>query len=67
MIGARRNKPKALAVPIVVMANANGSVIMKAESGTTYKVGYTPKSVGSSQGCQPTDARTILWCGQVCL
>lgn len=30
-------------------------------SGTTYKVGYTSKSVGSSQGCQPTDARTILW------
>ena len=40
--------PKSLAVPIVAMANANGGVIMKAESGTTYKVGYTPKSVGSS-------------------
>ena len=31
MIGARRNKPKTLAVPIVAMANANGGVIMKAE------------------------------------
>ena len=48
MIGARRNKLKTLAVPIVAMANANGGVLMKAESGTTYKVGYTPKSVGSS-------------------
>ena len=36
-------------------------------SGTTYKVGYTSKSVGSCKGCQLTDARTILWCGQVCL
>lgn len=31
VIGARRNKPKALAVSIVAMANANGGVIMKAE------------------------------------
>ena len=31
VIGARRNKPKALAVSIVAMANADGGVIMKAE------------------------------------